>query len=231
MTKQLGIVGGIGPETTILYYRYISDFFRSSGHKQPNIFINSIDASEMLSYVESGDLEGLCKLMVHQLERLSRSGVDFAIMASNTPHIVFDEVQASSPIPLISIVSVTVERASQLGLRKPCILGTKSTMVGDFYPYEFSKKGIEIALPPSNKVELFHDRYMNELMCGVYKETTKREFMDEINAIKDNFNIDSIILGGTELSFLLKDEDFDEITVLDSTYIHLNEIVEVLKSE
>jgi aspartate racemase len=118
--KTVGIVGGIAPESTIEYYRQIIASYRSSrpGEDYPSIIINSIDLKKMLGLVAANELATLTDYLIEALEKLVRAGCGFAAFASNTPHIVFDDLRARSPLPLISIVETACAEAERLGVKR-----------------------------------------------------------------------------------------------------------------
>jgi aspartate racemase len=146
MQKVIGIIGGIAPPSTIEYYQKIISGFQEIGktRQYPSILINSIDMTRMLDLVTKKEYEPLIEYLAGEIEKLKNGGAEVAAMASNTPHIVFKELQKRSRIPLISIVDVTVAHAKQLGLKKLGLVGTKSTMESGFYQAGFSREGIEI---------------------------------------------------------------------------------------
>jgi len=142
--RTLGIVGGIGPESTIEYYRAILDAVRHRHGETtaPPIIINSIDVHKVLRLAGAGDLAALASYLEQELGRLVRAGADAAIMAANTPHAVFDDLVSRCSIPLISIVEATASVAKAQGLGRLGLLGTRSTMEGQFFPDVFAKHGM-----------------------------------------------------------------------------------------
>ena len=108
MVKMIGVVGGIGPESTIDYYRLLLTRFRERpGLVAPGILINSIDLSRLLALADAGSLDELTDYMLQAVQLLATAGATLGLFASNTPHLVFDEVQRRSPIPLVSIVTAS----------------------------------------------------------------------------------------------------------------------------
>jgi aspartate racemase len=132
----LGVIGGIAPGSTIDYYRLLIDRYRElrpdGGY--PSLVVNSIDLQLFLNLVGSGDRPKLTAYLVEEVHRLARAGAGLALFASNTPHLVFDEVQRLSPIPLVSIVESASAAAAAQGLRRVGLLGTRFTMEGGFLP-------------------------------------------------------------------------------------------------
>jgi aspartate racemase len=130
--KTLGVIGGIAPESAVDYYRSIIAAYRQKKQdgSYPAIIINSIDLKKMLDLVPMNALASLAEYLGAEVQKLARAGADFGLLASNTPHIVFDDVLCHSPIPLLSIVEATCEAAKGLGLKRLGLLGTRFTMQG-----------------------------------------------------------------------------------------------------
>jgi aspartate racemase len=150
------------------YYRLLIDSYReqTKDGSYPSILINSIDLKRMLDMVSGNRLTELTDYLVREVRRLAQAGADFGLMASNTPHIVFEEVSRESPIPLISIVESASEAAQGLELRSVGILGTRFTMEGRFYPEVFARRGITVHAPRSDDQKYIHEKYMRELVLG-----------------------------------------------------------------
>jgi aspartate racemase len=228
--KTVGIIGGIAPESTIQYYRLIVAGYRE--HKRdgnyPSILINSINMKQMLDLIGAKRLPEAIQYLRGEIDKLARAGADFGVLASNTPHLVFDDLQAVSPIPLISIVEATCQRASELGLERVGLFGTRFTMQGGFYDREFEKRGTVIVLPADDDQEYIHEKYMTELVNGVILEETKVGLLRIANRLKREKRIQGLVLGGTELPLILKDGDDTEIPFLDTTSIHVQSIIKEL---
>jgi hypothetical protein len=144
--KTLGIIGGIAPESTVEYYRGLVAAYRERVRdgSYPSIVIDSIDLKKMLDLIGAGALEEVTDYLAAELGRLARAGASLALLASNTPHVVFDELRRRSAVPLVSIVEAACGEAKALGLRRVGLFGTRFTMQGRFYPDVFSREGIEL---------------------------------------------------------------------------------------
>lgn len=147
--KKIGIIGGIGPESTLDYYRGIIGAFRqqNGGLRSPEIIVYSANLAELVGILEAGNLADLAAWLLVRLEALRRAGAELAVIASNTPHVVFDEVARRSPLPLLSIVEETCRKAASLGLQRPGLMGTRFTMAADFYRPPFQAQGMSLCLP------------------------------------------------------------------------------------
>ena len=111
--KTLGIIGGLGPESTIDYYGKIIALYRerTGDGSYPQFIINSINMKKGLDFMEANNLAGMADYLLEEIGKLGRAGATFGLISANTPHIVFDEVASKSPISLISIVEATCAAA------------------------------------------------------------------------------------------------------------------------
>jgi aspartate racemase len=230
--KALGIIGGIGPESTIEYYRRINALYRERVRdgSAPSIIINSIDMRRLLSLVEANELGELAGYLTAEVKRLARGGATFALLAANTPHLVFGAVAQQSPIPLISIVEVTCAAAKAAALERLGLLGTRFTMQSSFYSDVLSGQQIEMVVPNEEEQLYIHGKYVNELVKGIILPETREQLMTIIKTLKKRAQIDGVILGGTELSLILRDETVFGVQVLDTTQIHAEAAVAQLLS-
>ena len=225
--KTVGIIGGTAPESTIEYYRLIVASYREQKQdgSYPPILINSIDMKRMLDLIGADRLAEVTRYLLDEIKKLARAGADFGLLASNTPHIVFDDLQRQSPIPLISIVEAACEAARALGLRKVGLLGTRFTMQGRFYPEVFSRRGIALSVPTPDDQAYIHDKYMGELVNGVFLPETRAQLLTIVDRLKKKEGIQGLILGGTELPLILRDVADRGIPFLDTTRIHVERAV------
>ena len=225
----LGIVGGLGPESTIDYYRRIlEEWKRNDPSSTPSIIIDSLDVNRGLRLVEH-DRPGLIEYLSASINRLAAAGADFAAMAANTPHVVFDDLVARSPIPLVSIVEACAEEARRRDLRRLGLLGTRFTMEGSFYPEVFARRGMTIVAPNDKERAWIHERYIGQLLKGDFRDETRDGVESVIRRLREEENIDGVILGGTELTLLLADATVEGIPALDTTALHVAAIVERLR--
>jgi len=224
--KKIGIVGGIGPESTLDYYRGIINAFREriGGMNYPDIIIYSADLTELVEILESMAMDRLVKWLLARVEALHRTGAEFAVIASNTPHMVFDEVSKRSPLPMLSIVEATCGKAVTLGVKRPGLMGTKFTMEADFFRKPFLDHGIEVVVPLPEEQRLIHEKLFSEIELGIIREETREALLAIVKKMIDRDRIDSLILGCTELPLIL-DRDAFGITFLNTVAIHVEGIV------
>jgi len=220
--KTLGIVGGIGPESTVDYYRSLIRIWQeqTKDGSAPSILLNSIDLKKWLGMLGANDLSALTAYASEEMERLARAGAHVGLFASNTPHLVFDDLQRRSSIPLISIVEATREVAEQLKLRRLGLFGIRFTMQGRFYPDVFSKAGITLVVPDESEQGYIHKIYVNELLKGVFLPETRERLLTIVNRLAKQERVEGVILGGTELPLILREASCS-IPFLDTAEIHV----------
>jgi aspartate racemase len=225
--KTVGIIGGIGPESTIEYYRLLIAAYRSRVQDggYPSVLINSIDLAKMLRLIGAGELGAVTDYLAGEVLKLAKAGADFAVLASNTPHIVFDDLRRRSPVPMISIVEATSEAVLALKLKRVGLFGTRFTMQGQFYPAVFSRRGIAVAVPEPEDQTYIHEKYMGELVHGLVVPETRERLLAIAGRLQSEQQVEGIILGGTELPLILRDARSPGIPFLDTTTIHVKRIV------
>jgi aspartate racemase len=220
--KTLGIIGGLGPESTIDYYGKVIALYRerTGDGSYPQFIINSINMKKGLDFMEANNLAGMADYLLEELGKLARAGATFGVISANTPHIVFDEVASKSPISLISIVEAACTAAQARKLKRLALFGTRYTMQATFYPKVFSREGIEILVPGLGDQTYIHDKYLNELVPGKFLPETRAGLLAIVDRMKAKHDIDGVILAGTELPLILRDREHNGIPFLDTTEIH-----------
>ena len=220
--KTLGIIGGLGPESTLDYYQRIIALYRDrtgDGHF-PEFIIVSVDLRKGLDFMEANELSGMANYLLEGIEKLARAGADFGLISANTPHIVFEDVASRAPIPLISIVEATCAVAKVQNLNRLALFGTRYTMRANFYPKVFSREGIELLLPDTHDQDYIHDKYFSELVPGKFLPETRAGLFAIVDRMKGKSEIDGVILAGTQLPLILRGRDHNGVPFLDTTKIH-----------
>ena len=228
--KTLGIVGGLGPESTIEYYRFVLDGYRArvTDGSAPHLIIDSLDVNRGIAMLDANDLVSLANYLSASIERLARAGAEIALIAANTPHLVFDEVARQAPIPMLSIVQATCDRAGWLGFKRLGLLGTGFTMGAKFYLEVFGRAGIELAVPNESERSVIHQIYIEELLKNTFSPESRAAIIDIIERLRRETGIAAVILAGTELPLLLRGAEPAGLTFLDTTLIHVAAAVEAI---
>lgn len=230
--KKLGLVGGMGPESTIPYYHHIMyGVQKKLGKNQfPEISIESVDLFKVTGYCASKEYDKLVDYLFKAIDNLTKAGCDFAALSANTPHIVFDELQKKSQIPLISIIEATAADVEKKAMKKIGLLGTVFTMEGDFFKKPFIEKNIEIVIPNSKERQYINNKLLNEVELGIVKEDTVHGFLNIARRMKEEDKVQAIILGCTEIPLVFKDVEVP-VLAIDTMQVHINAIVNEIMSD
>jgi aspartate racemase len=201
---------------------------RHPQHRAPAVIINSVDNRTIIDAITAGELSAVADFLVTEIGRLERAGADFALIAANTPHLVFDDVKRRVAIPLLSIVEATAAAAETGGVRRAALFGTRFTMQAQLFPEAFARRGLAIVVPHDAEQAFIHEKYMGELFVGTILDDTRSALLAIVEAMKQRDAIDGLILGGTELSLIFRDPTAAGLPVLDTTQIHVDAAVEWL---
>lgn len=228
----IGLVGGLGPESTLMYYKEIVARCHdaSPSGQYPRVLVNSVDMTTMLAFIERGDLDGLTGYLVAAISDLERAGASFAAIASNTPHLVFDMLHKRCALPLISIVEETAHTARTQNLKRLFLTGTGFTMNARFYAEVFSRYGVDIVYPEAADRQTIHSIIFPDLENGIVRPEKRELFLDICRSAIAMHGIDGLILGCTELPLIATEADFS-IPVLDTARIHIDAIVDRFLAE
>ncbi len=228
--KTIGMIGGIAPASTVDYYnRIISRFQERTGQREyPSILINSINMTHMVDLISNDQLDELVDYLSEEIYVLEKAGAKVIFMASNTPHLVFESLVKRIKTKMVSIVDATISYAQAKGFVRLGLFGTISTMEGDFFQDGFEAAGMEIITPMPDERKYIHKIYMEELARGRYLPETKSHLLSIAKRMYNEGQIDSLILGGTELPLILKASDMEDIEMLNTTKIHVERILDAI---
>lgn len=229
--KKAGIIGGMGPVSTLDYYSGIVDGYRTAKNdgSYPALTLESVDMTEMLGFVAQEAWSPLVSMLLAAVRNLKSAGAEFAAIASNTPHIVFRSLEEKSPLPLVSIVEETCRHAADAGCARVIILGTKFTMTSGLYTEMFPQYGIEALIPDWEGREFVHSIIFPKLEEGVIDPEDKEDLIEFTEELIRNSHADAVVLGCTELPLIIRPGDLS-VPALDTAQIHIAAIVrEMLK--
>lgn len=228
--KTIGMIGGIAPASTVDYYqRIISRFQDRTGLREyPSIIINSINMTHMMNLISNDQLDELVDYLSEEIFVLEKAGAKVVFMASNTPHLVYDQLAQRVKTKMVSIVDSTISYAQSKGYSRLGLIGTITTMESDFYQDGFESVGMEIITPMPDERKYIHKIYMEELARGRFMPETKSRLLSIATRMYNEGQIEGLILGGTELPLILKTSDMEDIELLNTTKIHVERIMDAV---
>jgi aspartate racemase len=222
--KRIGIVGGIGPESTMYYYHTIIDLCRKNEDLHgnfPEIIIYNLNFIEIMELAKSDEEKYIDKIAM-ALHALYQAGADFGIIACNTIHIHFESILEKSRLPLLSIVEETYKEVALYKLERVGLMGTAKTMNSSYYQDVFEKYGISIVVPQENEKAYIDEKIMTELVSGTIVDTTRDEILDIARRMIRRDSVQGLVLGCTELPLLITQESGKVlgIPVFDTAALH-----------
>ena len=220
------MIGGTGPESTIAYYRSVIAGVQevAGAETLPEIVIESLSVFRVLDLCAREDYDALVDYLGSAVDRLAGAGSQVATLTALTPHIVFDRLQATSPIPLVSAVEATRDAALARGARRLALLGTQPTMTQDFLARSLREAGLDVVTPAPSEIAYIQDKIVRELEHGLVLDETRDGFAAIIRRLRDEGGAEHVVLGCTELPLLLGDET-SPLPCLDPVEVHTHAVV------
>jgi aspartate racemase len=226
--KTIGLLGGMSWESTAIYYRHLNEIVRGrlGGLHSAKLLLWSFDFAEIAERQHRGDWQGAAALLSAAAKKLEDGGAEGLVICTNTMHRMADEVQATVSIPLIHIADATAVVMKRAGVTRPALLATRFTMEQDFYKGRLEDKhGMSPVVPDADGRDMVHRVIYDELCKGIVSEGSKAAYLAEVGRMRRANDVDSIIMGCTEITMLIGQEDFD-LPVFDTTRIHAEAAIE-----
>ncbi len=226
--KKIGLVGGTGPESTLMYYKELNTRIdqMTNGKAMPDLAIESVDFRKAWAYVSNGENDKLADYLSEKVSCLKSTGCEVISLTAGTMHLVINEIEKKTGVSLVSIPKAVADEAKSKGYTKVGLLGTIFTMEQDYMKKDLIDAGIEVCIPDKEDRELVAKRIFEELELGIVKEETLKEFQDLISKMKNGQGIQAVILGCTELPLLLNEKN-SPLPVLDSVEIHIKKLIDL----
>ena len=218
--KKIGLIGGITPESTVLYYQILNRLNANQLGKthSAELIINSFDFGQISQLVKQGRWDLLDKKMAETATNLENSGASCILICANTMHLCIDAVRKVVGIPVIHIADTTAKEIQKKGIQKVALLGTKYTMEKDFFRDILNEHSIETIIPDAEERDEIHRIIYDELAQGEFKKSSKESYLKIIDSLILN-GAEGIILGCTEIPLLINQNDVS-LPIFDTTKIH-----------
>ena len=221
--KKIGLLGGMSWESSLLYYKIINEYSSEilGGLNTVESIVYTLNFEEIERLQHANRWDEAARVLIDGCKALEKAGADFIVICTNTMHKLLPQVQKEINLPFLHIAKATADVIKRDELKRVLLLGTKFTMLEDFYKQILIEEGIEVVIPKAKDIEIIHKIIYNELCLGKVQEASKKEYLRVIESFSD---IEGVILGCTEIGMLIKQEDLD-IKVYDTTKIHAKEAV------
>ena len=229
--KTIGIIGGMSPESTALYYQTINRETnqRLGGNSSAEIIMHSVNFETIVQLQKANDWAAAGHLLANSAAKLETAGADLLLLATNTMHKVAPAIERTVRIPLLHIVDATAEAIKQQGLHTVGLLGTRFTMSDGFYTDRMAAQGVRTITPSEAEQHEIHRIIFDELCLNRIRPESARYFYDVIGRLKKE-GAQGVILGCTEICLLVNETD-SPLPVFDSTAIHALAAVDAALTE
>ena len=217
--KTIGLIGGMSWESTVTYYQKINQIIQEKlgGLHSAEILLFSIDFAELAEYQENDEWDKAADMMKEAAQRLEKGGADLLLICANTMHKALPYM-TDVKIPVLHIATATAAKLKEDGVVRVGLLGTKYTLLQDFYKTKIAEAGIEVLIPENEAVEEVNRIIYDELCRGILRDSSKDTLLKEIANFKER-GAQGVILGCTELDLLVSEKD-SCLPVYDTTMIH-----------
>jgi len=226
--KKIGMLGGMSWESTHTYYKLINEAVKEElgGLHSAKIMMSSVDFAEIEKFQHSGDWKKTAEILSCEAKSIEDANADFLIICTNTMHKVAPIIEKNITIPILHIADATAQKLQKDGIKKVALLGTKFTMVEDFYKQRIIDNfGIDVIIPNEKEQNLIHDIIYKELCLGVIKKESRDSYIKIIKRLEKECEVEGVILGCTEIAMLIK-QGYVDIPIYDTTKIHAQAAVQ-----
>lgn len=218
--KTIGLIGGTGWISTLEYYRLINEETnkRLGGLNAARCILYSFNYADINKLNLRDDHEGVYKFVLDAAIKLKNAGADCLVLCANTLHQYVERLDEEIKLPIIHIADATAVEIKKQEISTIGLLGTKFTMEMDFYTKRLSGAGITSLVPEKPERVFIHNTIMDELLKEIFKQETKKRFLDIINNLERK-GAQGIVLGCTEIPLLIKQADI-QLPVFNTLKIH-----------
>lgn len=212
--KKVGIIGGVGPQSTDFIYEKIIEFSQSKYNAKnnsdyPRLVIESVPVPDFIS--DKAHVKEAQEMLAEAVESLSAAGATRLCIGSNTVHILLEELKGHTEVPFISMIELVADKCVENGFRKVGILGTPVLIDSNLYSKELEKNNIEV-ITPSRKQLAIVESIIRHVIAGSENGEKKQEYIGVLNDLFSK-GAEAIILGCTELPLAVNYEVLGNRTI------------------
>jgi aspartate racemase len=225
--RTIGLIGGMSWESTVHYYRHINEAIKArlGGLHSAQLVLVSVDFHHIERMQSAGEWQAAGEHLAECARALAAAGAECVVICANTMHKVAPQIEAAVRLPLLHVTDATGEAIRRAGLSKVGLLGTRYTMAEPFYKDRLRERfGLEVLIPDEADRAAANRIIFEELVRGQVLEAS-RVAMRRIMVRLVERGAQGIILGCTEFSLLLGDEDAS-VPLFDTTLLHAQAAVE-----
>ena len=228
--RKIGLVGGLGPASTVDYYLGLVELYRKNFGEDvyPELVIDSVNMHDVIAALKENREQDMCEIILKSVSALKAAGAQIAAITSNTPHILWDSMKDQFEIPVLSIVEAAIEEMQRCDYRRVLIFGTTLTMSSGLYDESLRSRGIFPIIPEEKDRIVIGDLIYPNLENGIVILEDKEKMIRIAEKYIEKYQADAMLLGCTEIPLMIKPGDVS-VPVLNTTLIHIKRIMKELK--
>lgn len=209
--KKVGIIGGVGPQSTDFIYEKIiefsqKDFGAVNNSEYPRLIIESVPVPDFIS--NKDNISSAEEMLFESVKSLTSAGATRLCIGSNTVHILLDKLKTQTDVQFISMIELVATECVGRNLKNVGILGTPVLINSEMYQHELEKKGISYVLPDKSQLAVV-ETLIRHVIAGTKSDKNKNEYIGVLNDIFSR-GAEAIILGCTELPLAVNYEALGE---------------------
>ncbi|MBO7421567.1 MAG: amino acid racemase [Spirochaetaceae bacterium] len=227
--KKIGLIGGTGPESTLVYYKEINTICnqKCGGNAFPEMAVESLNLFKALELVKDNKLDELADYIAGKIDSLVRGGAEIVALTAATMHVVYERLKPKVSVPFISIPETVADEAAARGYKKIGLLGTIFTMEQDYLKKPVEMRGVQVSVPSTEDRKTVNNIISGELEFGVVKPESVEKLVGVINRMKAEYGIEAVILGCTELPLALNGKNCP-VPPLDIMQLHIEKLCNLI---
>ncbi|MBP5793769.1 MAG: amino acid racemase [Spirochaetaceae bacterium] len=227
--KKIGLIGGTGPESTLVYYKEINTICnqKCGGNAFPEMAVESLNLFKALELVKDNKLDELADYIAGKIDNLVRGGAEIVALTAATMHVVYERLKQKVSVPFISIPETVADEAAARGYKKIGLLGTIFTMEQDYLKKPVEMRGVQVSVPSTEDRKTVNSIIGGELEFGVVKPESVEKLVGVINRMKAENGIEAVILGCTELPLALNGKNCP-VPPLDIMQLHIEKLCNLI---
>ncbi|MCL4367104.1 amino acid racemase [Patescibacteria group bacterium] len=214
--KTVGVIGGLGPETTVKFYLEVLKLcFEKNKAQRPQILIESVPLFfelEKQVITENKQIDKILPILIQAAKTLEKAGADFIVMPCNSLHVFVQEIRHSVKIPVLSIVEETVKQLLTQSITQIGLVATSITIESGLYEQQLIENHIQITLPDAQQQKKINQSIHN-LVIGKVDKHDQAFFAEVLSSFKQQ-GVRTVVLACTDLQLVIS--YFDDLMILDT---------------
>ena len=228
--RKLGLIGGMSWHSTRSYCTQINQHVarQRGGHASAPMLIENFDFTGLSRMQTDAEWEGAAATMIASAKRLEQAGAEMLVIAANSMHRVYRQIEAEVSIPILHVAECVGEEMASKGVKKAALIGSKNVATGGFYRRRLVAHGVDLLPPDMDNVAMVDRIIYDELVIGRATRDAQRKLKTIITE-KGQEGAQAIVLAATELEMVV-DVDANILPIYGSTRIHARRAAEWILS-